>query len=141
MEDRQFRKPKTADEERKLIENSVPHNTQHNTKWAVKLFKEWQLNRADKIATAFSLTSISLDITKVQNLDTPLEDMTAETLNVWLSRFMQEVSNRNGKRYPAKTLYLLACGIKRHLSDKTGHNPFGRGDKRLVITFIRLTFP
>ena len=106
MEEWRFRKPKTAVEEKNLLENTTPKNTQHNTTWAVKVFKEWQLHRLDKKPTAFSLSSISLDITKVQQLDTPLEDMTAETLNLWLSRFIQEVSNQKGER-----LYLLACGI------------------------------
>ncbi|KXJ06700.1 Neprilysin [Exaiptasia diaphana] len=93
---------------------------------------EWQLSRIDKSPKQATSTSIPLDMSKVQQLDTPLQDMSAETLNFWLSRFIQEVCNRRGERYPANTLYLLACGIKRFLGDKTGFDPFARGDQRFV---------
>lgn len=129
---RPFRQPKTAEEEEKLLDSTVPKNTQNNTKWSVKLFQEWQLSRIDKSPKQATSTSIPLDMSKVQQLDTPLQDMSAETLNFWLSRFIQEVCNRRGERYPANTLYLLACGIKRFLGDKTGFDPFARGDQRFV---------
>ena len=90
----------------------------------MKLFHEWQFKRQDKLPKQLHSSSIRLEFEKVQPLSTPLKDMNAETLNWWLSRFIEEVSNRRGERYPPKTLYLLACGIKRYLSDKSGHDPF-----------------
>ena len=45
---RRFRPPKTEEEERLLLDSTVPKNTQHNTKWTVKVFEEWQSSRRDK---------------------------------------------------------------------------------------------
>ena len=77
---RRFRPPKTDEEERLLLNNMVPKNTQHtcNTKWAVKVFEEWQSSRRDKAPRqlASSLTA--------------LREMNAESLNLWLSRFFEE---------------------------------------------------
>ena len=75
---RRFRPPKTEEEERLLLNNTVPKNTQHNTKWVVKVFEEWQSSRRDKAPRqlASSLTA--------------LREMNAESLNLWLSRFVEE---------------------------------------------------
>ena len=37
-----FRKPKSAEEERNLIENAIPKSTLAVTKWSVKIFLERQ---------------------------------------------------------------------------------------------------
>ena len=40
---RAFQKPKSAEEERNLIENAIPKSTRAVvTKWLVKIFLEWQ---------------------------------------------------------------------------------------------------
>ena len=71
---RRFRPPKTEEEERLLLNNTVLKNTQHNTKWAV----QWQSSRRDEAPRqlASSLTA--------------LREMNAESLNLWLSRFVEE---------------------------------------------------
>ena len=38
-------------------------------------------------------------------------------LNCWLARFISEVCSKNKSEYPPKTLYLIACGLLRHLRD------------------------
>ena len=43
--------------------------------------------------------------------------MDANNLNYWLSKFVQEVANSEGKVYPATTLYGIICGIQRHLKE------------------------
>ena len=62
---RWLRPPKTEEEERLILDSTVPKLTQHNTKWAVKVFEEWQSSRRDKeprqqasSLTAFDLTNI-----------------------------------------------------------------------------------
>ena len=45
---RAFRKPKSAKEERNLIENIIPKLTRAVTKWSVKFFLEWQNGRKNK---------------------------------------------------------------------------------------------
>ena len=38
-------------------------------------------------------------------------------MNSWLSRFVLEARKRNGEAYPGKRLYLICCGLLRHLRD------------------------
>lgn len=126
-----FRKPFTEDEEHRLLSDTVPKNTQNSTKWAVKIFEEWQKSRQEKSPKLFKSASLStsLDLSKVRDLSTPLESMSAETLNLWLSRFVEEVRNLKGQRYPPRTIYVLICGLKRHLSDTSGIDPLNKSDK------------
>ena len=128
-----FREPMSEEQESSLLKSIVPKNTQNNTKWAVKTFEDWQRSRADKTPQCFDTSSVVLDITKIRDLTTQLEDMNAETLNLWLTRFVQEVGNSKGERYPPRSLYLIICGIKRYLCDKSGLDPLSKEDKRLVI--------
>ena len=51
-----------------------------------------------------------------------LREMKEENLNLCLSRFVEEVCNRNGQRYP----------LKRYLRDINGLEPLARGDSRFV---------
>ena len=43
-----FRSPKTGEEESKLLQRSIPKSTAYKTKWAIKIFHEWQINRKVK---------------------------------------------------------------------------------------------
>ena len=52
------------------------------------------MTRGNKDASLDSC-SFSFDCQKVQNLDTNIVNMTTETLNFWLSRFIQEVVKAN----------------------------------------------
>ncbi|KXJ06844.1 hypothetical protein AC249_AIPGENE19672 [Exaiptasia diaphana] len=65
---------------------------------------------------------------KVTDLSTPLDIMSAETLNLWLSRFVQEVRNSKGQRYPPRTIYVIMCGLKRHLSETSGLDPLDKSN-------------
>ena len=127
-----FRKPLTEDEEHRLLGSTIPKNTQNSTKWAVKIFEEWQRSRQEKKPNLFKSSSIStsMDLSKVTELSTPLGSMCAETLNLWLSRFVQEVRNSKGERYPPRTIYVLICGLKRYLSETgSGLDPLNRNNK------------
>ena len=42
------------------------------------------------------------------------------SLNYWLTKFVMEVAKDSGERYPPRTVYGIACGLKRHLRDKNG---------------------
>ena len=53
----------------------------------------------------------------VEDLTVPLEHMSPNTLNFWLSKFICEVAKQNG---PPNSLYLLVCAINRHLSETGG---------------------
>ena len=69
----------------------------------------------------------------VQTLVTATTDMSACSLNYWLSRFVQEDSNSPGERHPSRSLYSIICGLKRQLSDVNGSaasNPLDMSDRR-----------
>ena len=45
-----FRSPKTGEEESKLLEGSIPKLTAYKTKWAIRIFHQWQINRNVKVS-------------------------------------------------------------------------------------------
>ena len=93
---RRFKKPKTREEESACVVASIPRNTKYQTKWSVTLFCDWQKQRENKKAanecTSFNFTTTEL----LQDVDTSLDDMNAETLNFWMIKFVQEVAKKNG---------------------------------------------
>ena len=122
-----FRSPKTK--------GTIPKSTAYKTKWAIKIFHEWQINRKVKgpVLDAGGAFKGYGDLYKVQSLCTDLANMDANALNYWLSKFVQEVANSEGKVYPARTLYGIICGIRRHLEETVGSealNPLDASDKR-----------
>ena len=122
-----FRSPKTGEEESKMLEGSIPKSTAYKNKWAVKMFHQWQILDAGGAFKDYG------DLSKVQSLSTDLANMDANALNYWLSKFVQEVANSEGKVYPARTLYGIVCGIRRHLEETVGSealNPLDASDKR-----------
>lgn len=130
-----FRLPKSVEEEKKTVDNAVPKSTAYKTKWSYKLFEEWKQKRVVKSCTLEPGGLFTMNDFKegVQTLDTAITDMSACSLNYWLSKFAQEVSNSSGERYPARSLYSIICGLKRHLSDVNGSaafNPLDVSDRR-----------
>ena len=66
--------------------------------WLFEVFEKWKQNRLVKSCT---LEPGGLFTTKyfeegVQTLDTAITDMSACSVNYWLSKFVQEVSNSSG---------------------------------------------
>ena len=57
------------------------------------------------------------DLHRAQSLEEKLEDVDSLSLNYWLTKFVQEVANKNDGRYPPRSLYGIVCGLKRHLED------------------------
>ena len=98
-----FREPKSKNEERILLSKVVPKNTTYNTKWCVKVFTEWQQTRTNKRAQLETCGWDGFDMTNVEDLIVPFEEMSAKTLNFWLSKFIGEVAKQNGERYPPKS--------------------------------------
>ena len=130
-----FRIPKSSNEEKASIINSVPKSTVYKNKWAIQIFREWQGQRANKICTiepggVFKGEDIGLD---VQELTESIENMNAKSLNYWLCKFVQEVAIKSGGRYPSRTLHNIVCILKRFLVEKNGEgalNPLAVSDKR-----------
>ena len=87
-------------------------------KWAFKIFAKWQIARVNKVP-CIEQRSFKIDIDKVQTLDTNIANMSAETLNFWLTKFVQDlkVVKVNGERYPGRSLYIIVAGLQRHLGE------------------------
>ena len=47
-----------------------------------------------------------------------LHDMNTEEMNYYLGRFIAEARKQDGQPYPPRSLYLISCGLLRHLRDK-----------------------
>ena len=69
-----------------------------------------------------------LKSTNVEDLLVPLEHMSADSLNFWLCKF--SLCSCEANRYPPKALYLLVCGINRHLENVQGEKTFNILEKR-----------
>ena len=61
----------------------------------------WQIGRVSKDASWEN----------VQSLDTNIVNMTVELLNLWFTKFVQEVCKPNEDRYPPRTVYCV-CGVR-----------------------------
>ena len=92
----------SSDQLASFSEGFVPANTEANTDWAVRnltVWADWQV---------------------AQNPDDPvpgdiLTNGDATALNKWHSLYVTEMRKQDGDRYPASTLNLLLCGLKRHM--------------------------
>lgn len=129
-----FREPKTFCEEEELVEKAVPSSTKYKNKWALSVFGEWQFARTIKVPVLDPGGLFKdYDLHKVATVSTGIEEMDALSLNYWLSKFVMEVAKKTGERYPAKTIYGIVCGIRRHLEEKNGAealNPLDNSDRR-----------
>ena len=107
-----------------MLQESIPKSTAYKTKWAIKIFDQWQINRKVKLPVldpggAFKDINYA-DLYKVRSLSTDLANLDVNTLNYWPSKFVQGVAYSEGKVYPARTLYGIICGIRRHLVETVG---------------------
>ena len=126
--------PKSGKEEISLLERSKPKSTHYKDKWAVDVFRKWQAAREKRFASVETGSAFRFyDIYYVQSPEERLEDLNSLSLNFWLTKFVQEVANKTGGRYPPRWLYGIFCGLKRHLEDENGGkalNPLDSSDKR-----------
>ena len=75
-----FRSPKTGEDESKLLQGSILKSTAYKTKWALKIFHQWQIHSEVKgpvLDTGGAFKDYG-DLCKVQSLSTDLANMDAE---------------------------------------------------------------
>ena len=97
------------------------------------MFEEWQRVRAKKVARNESVSFPCGNLEEIQDLTVQITEMSAASLNFWLTKFVGEVVNKNGGRYPPKTLYQIVCGVSRHILDvnaENGINVLNKSDQR-----------
>ena len=101
----------------------------------MKIFDEWQKHRRNKIAKNESFGFECKRLGSPQDLTVDVHDMSAKSLNIRLTKFVGEVMNRDGERYSPRTLYMIICGINRHIQNINGEDSFNilaKGDNRFV---------
>ena len=65
---RKFRPPKTEEEEKKDLEDFIPKATRDATKWAFKVFSEWQISRNNKDPSQ-EQCSYKVGLAKIQSIN------------------------------------------------------------------------
>ena len=116
-----------SDEEMAEISKAfVPSNTVKNTQWALACFSEWRSARNK----SFSVGSGGQRVCPVDLLENPV----VEDLNYWLSRFVAEVRNQEGKPYSPRSIHQILCGLQRHMLHKNPTAPkiLNKEDVRFV---------
>jgi len=103
----------------------APKTRRLTLRWAVKNFGEWQ--------TAYNFRHPE----KVCPAGILLSDDSKE-LSWWLQKYAVSTRKTNGDKYPPKTVYLLLCGLQRHMRERKQH-PFNLFDKehpdfKLLVT-------
>ena len=82
----------------------VPKNTSVNTKWSVKNFTDWKDSYNARHPDELCPEDILL-------CDSPSD------LSLWLQRYVLGTRKKDGSKYPAKTIYLLLCGLYRYMKE------------------------
>ena len=110
-------------EEDPLLVQSKPKSTQYKDKWVVEVFRTWQAVHEQKLCILDVGSVFKVyDVHCVLSLEEKLKDLDSLSLNYWLTKFVQEVANKNGDRYPSRSLYGIVCGLERYLEDVNGGN-------------------
>ena len=87
-------------EEDPLLVQSKPKSTRYKDKWVVEVFRAWQAAREPKFCILDPGRMFKeYDVQRVQSLEEKLEDLDSLSLNYWLTKFVQEVSYKNGRRF------------------------------------------
>ena len=91
-----IRLPKSVQEEDSLLVQSNPKSTQYKDKWTVEVFRTWQAAREQKFCI-LDPGSVFKDyhLHRMQSHEEKLEDLASLSLNYWLTKFAQEVANKN----------------------------------------------
>ena len=93
-----FARPKSNEEIQNTRLQRIP-GKKNRTKYCVKLWNEWRMNR-----TATTGEHIST-----------IDQMTDTALTHWMSRFVLEVRKVNGSEYLPNSLHHICAGLLRHL--------------------------
>ena len=109
-----FVAPVSSPEREKAARGVIPANTQANSNWAVKNFKEWASNRSAMAPD----DPVPPDLLKSQDTD---------LLCKWLCRYVMETRRTDGSLYPPSTLRSLLSGVNRALQENKA--PFSILDK------------
>ena len=90
-----FRPPKSVQEDSMLVLSNLK-NTQYKDKCTVEAFRTWQAVCEQKFCI-LDLGSVIKDyyLHRVRSLEEKLQDLATLSLNYWLTKFVQEIANKN----------------------------------------------
>ena len=91
----------TLEDLNKFKEGESPANTIKNNMWALKNFQEWRVARNEACPSDFCPDDILLSSKK--------------HLCDWLCKFVSETRKSDGTEYTPRSLYLILCGLQRHV--------------------------
>ena len=91
----------TLDDLNKFKEGESPTNTVKNNMWALKNFQEWRVARNEAFSNDLCPNDIMLSSKK--------------DLCDWLCKFVSETHKSDGTEYTPRSLYLILCGLQRHI--------------------------
>ena len=91
-----FGPPKRVQKEDSLLVQSNLKGTQYKDEWTVEVFRTWQAACEQKFCI-LDLRSVVKDyyLHRVRSLEGKLEDLASLSLNYWLTKFVQEIANKN----------------------------------------------
>ena len=95
--------PKSPGNMSKICSGYVPPTTKRYTKWAIRVFDQWQEERNTRRSE-----QCPLDL---------LEKPSTEALNHWLPQFIAEARRSDGDPYPPSTLSNILAGLYRFAKD------------------------
>ena len=88
---RKFRESKTGDEEKELLEKSVPKSTRYVTKWSFNIFAQIQNAARPTKEAVNEEVGFHVERDRIQRLDTNTVNMTAKSFKFWLTKFVEGV--------------------------------------------------
>ena len=95
------------------------NNTEKTNAWGVKVFRDWARERNERMTDPND--SVPEDLLDRHFSNDTNSDVTP--LNQWVSRFIVEVRNRDGKPYPPNTIKSLLAAMMRHMRSKNPTTP------------------
>ena len=103
--------PQKCAKQDSLLVQSKPKSTQYKDKWAFEVFRSWQGACEQKFCILDPGSMFKdYDLHHVQSLGEKLEDLHSLSPNFWLTKFVQEVANKNGGRNLPRSFYGIVCG-------------------------------
>ena len=91
--------PKTAAEVARARQTGIPSKTQQDTRYCVKIWKEWRIHR-------IHTTGVNIS---------PRNQLSLSDLAHWLTHFILEVRKKNGEVYLPNSLHHICCGLMREV--------------------------
>ena len=110
-----FREPKNVKEEKDYLDSCIPKATRYATKWAYKVFGEWQSSRRNKDAN-FEETGLEVELGCIVEMSAEILEFLAD--KVCLGGVKREWRTLSHKRFVQYLLWIATSVITSDLYTK-----------------------